>query len=164
MPELGDAARVFLLPQELWENLPKTATTLRDKTLMKFERENMTRLEIQAPNEHIVITNSGPRQYTMEQPVHTPGDGDAIYSLLWDIQDLKAKDFVAETPDALDLYGLDVPQPAHHRMGKGPYGPGGHAARTDTRSRSARRAGPLRQTRGRPGYLSRGQYREPSVS
>ena len=107
---LGDATRVLLLPQELWENLPKTATALRDKTLIKFERENIARLEIQAPNEHIVITSSGPRQYTMEQPVHTPGDGDAIYSLLWDIQDLKAKDFVAETPDALDLYGLDVPQ------------------------------------------------------
>jgi hypothetical protein len=105
-----DAARVFLLPQELWDNLPKTATALRDKTLMKYEREHITRLEIQAPHEHIVITNTGPRQYTIEQPVQAPGDGDAIYSLLWDIQDLKAKDFVAETPDALDLYGLDPPR------------------------------------------------------
>jgi Domain of unknown function (DUF4340) len=105
-----DAPRVFLLPQTLWDNLPQTATALRDKTLMKYEREHITRLEIQAPNEHMVITSTGPRQYTMEQPVHTPGDGDAIYSLLWDIQDLKAKDFVAETPDALDLYGLDAPQ------------------------------------------------------
>jgi len=105
-----DAARVFLLPQELWDNLPKTATALRDKTLMKYEREHITRLEIQTPNEHMVITSTGSRQYTMEQPVQTPGDGEAIYSLLWDIQDLKAKDFVAETPDALDLYGLDAPR------------------------------------------------------
>jgi Domain of unknown function (DUF4340) len=105
-----DAARVFLLPQDLGDNLPKTATALRDKTLLKYEREHITRLEIQAPNEQIVITSTGPRQYTMEQPVQTPGDGDAIYSLLWDIQDLKAKDFVAETPDALDLYGLDAPR------------------------------------------------------
>ena len=29
-----DVVRVFLLPQELWDNLPKTATALRDKTLM----------------------------------------------------------------------------------------------------------------------------------
>jgi hypothetical protein len=108
-----DGARVFLLPQELWDNLPKTATALRDKTLLKYEREHITRLEIEAPNEHMVITNTGPRQYTIEQPVQTPGDGDAIYSLLWDIQDLKAKDFVAETPDALDLYGLDAP---HRRI------------------------------------------------
>ena len=106
----GDAARVFLLPQELWDNLPKTATTLRDKTLMQYEREHITRLEMQGPNEHIVVTNTGPRQYVMEQPVNTSGDGDAIYSLLWDIRDLKAKEFVAETPDALDLYGLDVPR------------------------------------------------------
>jgi Domain of unknown function (DUF4340) len=105
-----EMAPVYLLPQELWDNLPKTATALRDKTLMKYEREHITRLEIQAPNEHMVITSTGPRQYTIEQPVQTPGDGEAIYSLLWDIQDLKAKDFVAETPDALDLYGLDAPR------------------------------------------------------
>src|SRR5215468_2066169 len=105
-----DAARVFLLPQELWDNLPKTATALRDKTLMKYEREHITRLEIQSPDEHIVITNTGPRQYVLEQPVNTPGEGDAIYSLLWDIRDLKAKEFVAETPEALDLYGLDAPR------------------------------------------------------
>ena len=105
-----EMAPVYLLPQELWDNLPKTATALRDKTLMKYEREHITHLEIQAPNEHMVITSTGPRQYTIEQPVQTPGDGEAIYSLLWDIQDLKAKDFVAETPDALDLYGLDAPR------------------------------------------------------
>jgi hypothetical protein len=106
----GDAARVFLLPQELWDNLPKTATALRDKTLMQYERDHITRLEMQTPNEHIVVTNTGARQYAMEQPVSTPGDGDAIYSLLWDMRDLKAKEFVAETPDALDLYGLDAPR------------------------------------------------------
>jgi hypothetical protein len=105
-----DVTRVLLLPQELWDNLPKTATALRDKTLMKYEREHVMRLEIQAPSEHIVITNTDPRQYTIEQPGPTPGDGEAIYSLLWDIQDLKAKDFVAETPDALELYGLDAPR------------------------------------------------------
>jgi hypothetical protein len=105
-----DTAHVFLLPQELWDNLPKTVTALRDKTLMKYDREHITRLEIQAPDEDIVITNTGPRQYTIEQPVQTPGDGDVIYNLLRDMQDLKAKDFVAETPDALDLYGLDAPR------------------------------------------------------
>ena len=105
----GDAARVFLLPQDLGDNLPQTTTALRDKTLLQFEREHITRLEIESPHEHIVLTNTGPRQYAMEQPVSTAGDGDAISSLLWDIKELKAKAFVAETPDALDLYGLDVP-------------------------------------------------------
>jgi len=106
----GDAARVFLLPQDLWDNLPKTVTAVRDKTLLQYEREHITRLEMQAPNEHIVITTTGPRQYAMEQPVQTAGDGDTISSLLWDIKELKAKEFVAETPEALDLYGLDPPR------------------------------------------------------
>jgi len=106
----GEAARVFLLPQEFWDNLPKTATAVRDKTLLKYEREHITRLEMQSPTEHIVITNTAPRQYVMEQPVRTTGDGDTIYSLLWDISALKVKEFVAETSAALDLYGLDAPR------------------------------------------------------
>jgi hypothetical protein len=106
----GDAARVFLLPQDLWDNLPKTATAVRDKTLLQYEREHITRLEMQSPNEHMVITTTGARQYALEQPVQTTGDGDAISSVLWDIKELKAKEFVAETPDALDLYGLDTPR------------------------------------------------------
>src|SRR5262249_11307395 len=106
----SEAARVFLLPQDLWDNLPKTATAVRDKTLLKFKREHITSLEVQSPNEHIIITTTGPRQYTMEQPVQTAGDGDAISSWLWDIKELKAKEFVAEMPEALDLYGLDAPR------------------------------------------------------
>src|SRR5262249_4297176 len=31
----GEAAPVFLLPQDLWDNLPKTATAVRDKTLLR---------------------------------------------------------------------------------------------------------------------------------
>lgn len=106
----GEETRVLLLPQDLWDKLPKTATALRDKTLLQFEREHITRLEILSPQEHIVLTNTGPRQYAMEQPVSTAGDGDAIFSLLWDLKELKAKEFVAETPDGLDLYGLEPPR------------------------------------------------------
>jgi len=106
----GETARVFLLPQDVWDNLPKTATAVRDKTLLQYEREHITRLETQSPNEHIVLTTTGPRQYAMEQPVQTAGDGDAISGLLWDIKELKAKEFVAETSEALELYGLDAPR------------------------------------------------------
>lgn len=106
----SEAARVFLVPQDLWDNLPKTATALRDKTLLHYEREHITRLEMQAPHAHIALTNTGPRQFAMEQPLSTAGDGDAVSSLLWDIRELKAQEFVAETSEALELYGLDTPR------------------------------------------------------
>ncbi len=105
-----DTPQVFLLPQDLWDNLPKTLSAVRDKTIMQFEREHITRLELQSPREHIVLQNTGPRQYTMEQPLHTAGDGEAVHNLLWDMHDLKAKEFVAETDATLDLYGLDTPR------------------------------------------------------
>jgi hypothetical protein len=105
-----EAARVFLLPQELWDNLPKTMRELRDKTLLHYERDHVTRMEVHTPTETLLVTSTGPHQYTLEQPVQAAGDGDAIYSWLWDIRDLKAKDFVAETPEALERYGLDAPR------------------------------------------------------
>jgi hypothetical protein len=77
---------------------------------MRYERDQITHLELHTPREHLVVHSSAPRQYILEQPFSTPGDSDAIYSWLWDIRDLKAKDFVAEALDALDLYGLDIPR------------------------------------------------------
>ncbi len=105
----AEAPRVFLLQQDVWEHMPKTASALRDKTLLRYERDHVTRLEAHTPTETIVVTSTGVRQYTLEQPVHAPGDAEVLSSWLWDIGDLKAKDFVVETPDALSLYGLEAP-------------------------------------------------------
>lgn len=106
----SDAARVFLLPQDFWDNLPKTATGLRDKTLLKFERDHVARLERHTPGETLLITQTGQRQYAIEQPKAVAGDGDAIYSLLWDVRELKIKEFVAEAPATYDAYGLTTPR------------------------------------------------------
>jgi hypothetical protein len=105
-----DADNVLLLPQQFWDNLPKTATALRDKILLHYDREHIVRLELQTPEGQIVITRTGPRQYKLEQPVATDGDSDAIYSLLWDLKELKAKDFVADTAAAPGSYGLEPPR------------------------------------------------------
>jgi hypothetical protein len=106
----SDAANVLLLPQQFWENLPKTATALRDKTLLQYNRERISRIELQSPDEHTVITRTGPRHYKLEQPVSAEGDNEAISSLLWDLKELKAKDFVAERPASLASYGLESPR------------------------------------------------------
>jgi hypothetical protein len=103
----SDGSNIVLLPQQFWDNLPKTATALRDKTLLRYDRDHITRLELHSADEQIVITRTGPRQYQLEQPVSTAGDGDAIYSLLWDLKELKAKDVVAEAPEQLQPYGLE---------------------------------------------------------
>jgi Domain of unknown function (DUF4340) len=106
----NDADNVLLLPQQFWDNLPKTVTALRDKTLLHYDREHIVRLELHAPEGPIVITRTGPRQYKLEQPIVTDGDSDTIYSLLWDLKELKAKDFVADTPEASSTYGLEPPR------------------------------------------------------
>jgi hypothetical protein len=106
----SDTENVLLLSQQFWEKLPRTATALRDKTLLHYEREHITRLEMHTPDSQLVVTRTGPRQYRLEQPVNTDGDGDAIYSLLWDLKELKAKDFAAEAPTELAAYGLAPPR------------------------------------------------------
>jgi Domain of unknown function (DUF4340) len=90
--------------------LPKTAAALRDNTLLLYDRDRITRLELRSADEQIAITRTGARQYRLEQPVNAAGDGDAIYSLLWDLKELKAKEFAAEAPEQLEPYGLEPPR------------------------------------------------------
>ena len=106
----SDAPNVLLLPQQLWDNLPKTASALREKTLLRYERDHVARLEWQSANEQMVIVRTGARQYQLEQPVQTPGDGEAIYGLLWDLKELKVKEFIDDSPARLDPYGLTTPR------------------------------------------------------
>lgn len=106
----GDAPRVFLLPQEFWDALPQTVAALRDKTLVRYEREHITRLELQFPTGTIVVTKAGERQYQLEQPESAAADDEAIYTLLGDIHALTAQDFVTDTPEAPATYGFGSPR------------------------------------------------------
>jgi hypothetical protein len=106
----SNAPNVFLLPQQLWDSLPKTATALRDRTLLHYERDRIARLELQSADEQTVIVRTGTRQYQLEQPVQTRGDGETIYSLLWDLKELKVKEFIDDTPAQLEPYGLVTPR------------------------------------------------------
>jgi hypothetical protein len=105
-----DTANVFLLPQAFWESLPKTATALRDKTLLHYDRERITRLELRSVDSQTVITRTAPRQYTLEHPVSAEGDSQAITRLLQELQELRAKDFIAETLPDPEAYGLASPR------------------------------------------------------
>jgi hypothetical protein len=106
----ADTTNVFLLPQSFWNSLPKTPAALRDKTILPFDRERITRLELLSADNRTIITRAGPRQYKLEQPVSAEGDSEAISRLLGELQELKAKDFTAETSDDLATYGLASPR------------------------------------------------------
>lgn len=106
----GDAARVVLLPQEFWEKFPKTVATWRDKTLLKFDRDRVARLEMQTPETQVLVSSTAPQHYTLEQPEQAPGDSQAVYRLLWDILELKATDIVTDAPEGLAAYGLETPR------------------------------------------------------
>jgi hypothetical protein len=105
-----DTAKVFLLPQAFWESLPKTAAALRDKTLIQYDRERITRLELRSVDSQTVITRTAPGQYAIEQPVSAEGDSEAVMRLLQEVQELKAKDFIAETLPDPEAYGLASPR------------------------------------------------------
>jgi hypothetical protein len=105
-----EAANVFLLPQSFWDNLPKTPTALRDKTLLHYAREQITRLEFSAAADHTVITRTDRGHYTIDTPISADADQEAMHRLLEELQGLKAKDFVIEIPDDLATYGFAPPR------------------------------------------------------
>ena len=75
-----------------------------------YEREHITRLELQFPTGAILVTKAGERQYKLEQPESAAADDEAIYTLLGDIHALTAQDFVTDTPEAPATYGFESPR------------------------------------------------------
>lgn len=105
-----NATSVFLLPRTFWDELPKTVTAWRDKTLLQYDSEHITRLDIAAPEGPISVVRTAPEQYALEQPEEATADADAWVNLLWELREIKAKDFVTETLATPADYGLDIPR------------------------------------------------------
>src|SRR5216117_1157258 len=51
---------VMLLPEDVWTALPKTVAALRDKTVVAFERDKVTRVDVENPRGAFTIVREGP--------------------------------------------------------------------------------------------------------
>jgi hypothetical protein len=107
-----DASRdpVFVIPADLYETLDQDAFDLRDKSVLSFERDRATQLELRSDKMTIVCQKDTSEQWTMSAPESTAVDGWEVKAIISSLAGLKAESFIDENPTDLGRYGLSHPR------------------------------------------------------
>jgi hypothetical protein len=99
---------VGAVPKAEADQLLAAPDTYKNRTVLKFPRDQATKVEIaKVDQDKVVLTKSGDK-WKMVEPVSAEADADAIRNLLSDVSSLQAKKVVATGDKA--KYGLDQPQ------------------------------------------------------
>ncbi len=136
--EVGDAAEskeiiyvrssereeVLLVQADVLDKVRKTAFDLRDKSVMRFERDDVQRIIVEQKKGLSFTVARRPDGWHVEEPPSLDARQGAIDDILWDLEDLSAVKFVKEAATSAELreYGLAVPQAAItiHLSGRDP--------------------------------------------
>jgi hypothetical protein len=103
-----DATRVFLVPAYLETSFDKTPFDLRDKTVLRFERDKVDRVEIAHGKERVALAKAD-GDWRLVTPVQAPADSSAVESLVTRLQSAQMRSIAAEDETDLRAYGLVTP-------------------------------------------------------
>jgi hypothetical protein len=103
-----DSNRVFLIASYLDSTFNKTPFALRDKTVLKFEREKVTSLEITRPKDALAFTKEG-TDWNLTKPSRASGDYSVIEGVIGQIQSAQMTALTSTDAKDLKQYGLDKP-------------------------------------------------------
>jgi hypothetical protein len=105
----GNDKKVFLIAGFLETTFNRTTFDLRDKTILKFERDKADRLLIESPGQATQLSLAN-GDWTINKPIQAPADFGSVEAIVGRMQTVQMKSIAA--PEATDLkqYGLDKPQ------------------------------------------------------
>jgi len=104
--------KVFLVPAYLEDQLNRTTFDLRDKTVLKFDRDKADSLELEASGAPAVgLAKKSSEEWRLTRPVDARADFTAIDGLVSKLSQARMKSIAeTEAPKDLKKYGLDKPQ------------------------------------------------------
>ena len=106
---LPDKPRVFLIPSYLDTTFNRTAFDLRDKTVLKFDREKVDHVQLETPDHNINFSKLG-NDWRITSPVDARADFGAVEGIVGRLNTAQMKALTdAEGKDPKE-YGLDKPQ------------------------------------------------------
>jgi hypothetical protein len=107
----NDDKRVFLIPAMQETSLNRTTFDLRDKGLLKFDREKVDAVDVTSGGKTIAIAKEG-GDWKITKPVQTKADFGSVEGLVGRLQSVQMKSIVADQASPADLkkYGLDKPE------------------------------------------------------
>jgi hypothetical protein len=106
----NDEKKVFLIPAYQETTLNRSTFDLRDKTLLKFERDKVDGIDVSAAGKTVQLAKDN-AEWKITEPLQARADYGAVEGLIGKLQTAAVKSIVADTASATDLkkYGLDKP-------------------------------------------------------
>lgn len=101
--------KVFLVSAFLENTFNKKPFDLRDKRILRFERDKADSLDVTMGPTHIVLARAG-SEWNVTQPIQARGDYGAIEGLLTRLSSAPMTKLVESTPKDLKAYGLAQPE------------------------------------------------------
>lgn len=96
-------ASVLLIPEDVWTALPKNVAAVRDKTVVHFDRDKVTRLDIESPQGPLTLVRENDK-WRITAPQALAADQVEAGSLLVTLQNLRAQGFLGEDATAIPRF------------------------------------------------------------
>src|SRR5258706_14045356 len=90
----GESA-VMLIPGETWTAVPKNLAVLRDKSVGGFDRDKVTKIEIESPKGTVTIAKDGDR-WKITAPQALAADQGEAGGVPFKLRDLRAQAFLTD--------------------------------------------------------------------
>ncbi|MGC9317551.1 MAG: DUF4340 domain-containing protein [Armatimonadota bacterium] len=96
------------------EKVQKTPLDLRDRTIVRFERDDVQRIRVERTKGLTFTVARRPDGWRVEKPRSVDARKTTVDDILWNLESLNAEAFIKEkaSPSELREYGLAVPQAA----------------------------------------------------
>jgi hypothetical protein len=107
--KLGDGKRVFLVPSFVETTFNKTTFDLRDKTVLKVDRDKIDALSITSAT-RVLQFSKADGEWQMTVPVRGRADFTTVDGLVSRLDTLQTKSIVVPEATALAEYGLEKPE------------------------------------------------------
>lgn len=105
----GSRPAVVALSQFAASDAGRPVADFRDKTVLAFDRTNVTGIELDVDGQRIALEPEEGERWRIVRPGPYPADGDMVADLLDRLASARVREFVAEEAVSLAEYGLDRP-------------------------------------------------------
>jgi hypothetical protein len=99
----GGEASVLLLPDEVWNQIPKNVGVLRNKTVVEVERDKVAKVEIEGPKGPVTVAREN-NQWKIVAPQALPADQVEVGTVLTKLNDLRAQGFLTDDATGIPRY------------------------------------------------------------
>ena len=101
---------VFIIPDDLFQELDAQIFDLRDKAVLAFQKEHAAEVELRFDDSTIVCRKDTSGQWTLVVPESTAADRWEMEAVINTLAGLQAEEFIDQNPADLDRYGLSNPR------------------------------------------------------